>query len=132
MPALLLHRIGDGRSELVCARSLDRLVRKAAAPIELSRLEPVEEDAEILFRLARKPDDERGANGQLGANLTPARDALQSFFLPCGALHALEHGLVASLSRLTDLPFAEPRMDAHFVSGCGADALKQSLCKTVV
>src|SRR3984893_1692660 len=99
MPALLLHRIGDGRSELVCARSLDRLVRKAAAPIELSRLEPVEEDAEILFRLAGKPDDERGANGQLGANLTPARDALQSFFLPCGALDALEHGLGRMLKR---------------------------------
>jgi predicted signal transduction protein with EAL and GGDEF domain len=113
-------------------RPLDRLVTKAADPIELSRIEPVEEDAEILFRLAGKPDDERGANGQLGANLTPARDALQSFFLPCGALHALEHGLVASLSRLTDLPFAEIKLDAHFVSGCGAEALKQSLCKTVV
>src|ERR1700738_4464802 len=99
MPALLLHRIGDGRSELVCARFLDRLLTKAADPVELRRLEPVEEDAEILFRLARKPDDERGANGQLGANLAPARDALQSFFLPCGALHALEHGLGRMLKR---------------------------------
>ena len=75
MPALLLHRIGDGRSEIVCDCALDRLVTKAADPIELSRLEPVEEDAEILFRLAGKADDEGRANRQLGANLAPPRDA---------------------------------------------------------
>jgi hypothetical protein len=38
-------------------------------------------------------------NGQLGANLAPARDALQSFFPNGGALHALEHGLGRMLKR---------------------------------
>jgi len=38
----------------------------------------------------------------------------------------------ASLSRLTDLPFAEIKLDGHFVSGCAADPLKRSLCTTVV
>src|SRR2546423_7078398 len=99
MSALLLHRIGDGRREIVCDCALDRLVTKAADAIELSHVERVEEDAEILFRLARKADDERRANRQLGANLAPPRDALQSFFPPGGALHALEHGLGRMLKR---------------------------------
>jgi two-component system cell cycle response regulator len=38
----------------------------------------------------------------------------------------------ASLSRLNDLPFAEVKIDRSFVSGCAANALKHSLCQTVV
>jgi EAL domain-containing protein (putative c-di-GMP-specific phosphodiesterase class I) len=38
----------------------------------------------------------------------------------------------ASLSRLNDLPFAEVKIDRSFVSGCATNALKHSLCQTVV
>jgi two-component system, cell cycle response regulator len=38
----------------------------------------------------------------------------------------------ASLSRLNDLPFAEVKIDRSFVIGCAANALKRSLCQTVV
>jgi EAL domain-containing protein (putative c-di-GMP-specific phosphodiesterase class I)/FixJ family two-component response regulator len=38
----------------------------------------------------------------------------------------------ASLSRLSDLPFAEVKIDRRFVSGCASDQLKHGLCQTVV
>ena len=38
----------------------------------------------------------------------------------------------ASLSRLTDLPFVELKLDRSFVSNCAADKLKRALCQTVV
>ena len=38
----------------------------------------------------------------------------------------------ASLSRLKDMPFREIKLDRSFVSNCGADRLKRSLCQTVV
>jgi EAL domain-containing protein (putative c-di-GMP-specific phosphodiesterase class I)/ActR/RegA family two-component response regulator len=38
----------------------------------------------------------------------------------------------ASLSRLKDLPFSELKLDRSFVAGCADDALKRSLCQTVV
>jgi EAL domain-containing protein (putative c-di-GMP-specific phosphodiesterase class I) len=36
------------------------------------------------------------------------------------------------LSRLTDLPFVELKLDRSFVSSCGSDRLKYALCQTVV
>jgi EAL domain-containing protein (putative c-di-GMP-specific phosphodiesterase class I)/FixJ family two-component response regulator len=38
----------------------------------------------------------------------------------------------ASLSRLTDLPFVELKLDRSFVSNCASDKLKYALCQTVV
>jgi EAL domain-containing protein (putative c-di-GMP-specific phosphodiesterase class I) len=38
----------------------------------------------------------------------------------------------ASLSRLTDLPFVELKLDRSFVSNCTSDKLKYALCQTVV
>src|SRR5690348_11712349 len=38
----------------------------------------------------------------------------------------------ASFSRLTDLRFAEIKLDAHFVANCGSDRFKRALCETVV
>jgi len=38
----------------------------------------------------------------------------------------------ASLSRLTDLPFIELKLDRSFVANCAADKLKFALCQTVV
>jgi EAL domain-containing protein (putative c-di-GMP-specific phosphodiesterase class I)/FixJ family two-component response regulator len=38
----------------------------------------------------------------------------------------------ASLSRLTELPFAELKLDRSFVSNCAGDSLKRALCQTVV
>jgi EAL domain-containing protein (putative c-di-GMP-specific phosphodiesterase class I) len=38
----------------------------------------------------------------------------------------------ASLSRLTDLPFIELKLDRSFVSNCASDKLKYALCQTVV
>jgi len=38
----------------------------------------------------------------------------------------------ASLSRLTDLPFVELKLDRSFVSNCGSDRLKYALCQTAV
>jgi EAL domain-containing protein (putative c-di-GMP-specific phosphodiesterase class I)/FixJ family two-component response regulator len=38
----------------------------------------------------------------------------------------------ASLSRLTDLPFVELKLDRSFVSNCGSDRLKYALCETAV
>jgi EAL domain-containing protein (putative c-di-GMP-specific phosphodiesterase class I)/FixJ family two-component response regulator len=38
----------------------------------------------------------------------------------------------ASLSRLTDLPFIELKLDRSFVSNCASDTLKYALCQTVV
>jgi EAL domain-containing protein (putative c-di-GMP-specific phosphodiesterase class I) len=38
----------------------------------------------------------------------------------------------ASLSRLTDLPFTELKLDRSFVFNCASDKLKYALCQTVV
>jgi EAL domain-containing protein (putative c-di-GMP-specific phosphodiesterase class I) len=38
----------------------------------------------------------------------------------------------ASLSRIKDLPFREVKLDRSFVTNCASDALKRSLCHTVV
>jgi EAL domain-containing protein (putative c-di-GMP-specific phosphodiesterase class I)/FixJ family two-component response regulator len=38
----------------------------------------------------------------------------------------------ASLSRLTNLPFVELKLDRSFVANCGSDRLKYALCQTVV
>jgi EAL domain-containing protein (putative c-di-GMP-specific phosphodiesterase class I)/FixJ family two-component response regulator len=38
----------------------------------------------------------------------------------------------ASLSRLTDLPFIELKLDRSFVENCATDRLKYALCQTVV
>jgi EAL domain-containing protein (putative c-di-GMP-specific phosphodiesterase class I) len=38
----------------------------------------------------------------------------------------------ASLSRLTDLPFVELKLDRSFVSNCTSDTIKYALCQTVV
>ena len=38
----------------------------------------------------------------------------------------------ASLSRLTDLPFVELKLDRSFVTNCASDKLKHALCHTVV
>ena len=38
----------------------------------------------------------------------------------------------ASLSRLTDLPFVELKLDRSFVSHCASDRIKYALCQTVV
>ena len=38
----------------------------------------------------------------------------------------------ASLSRLSDLPFGEVKIDRSFVLGCASDKLKHGLCQTVI
>src|SRR5262249_61647272 len=49
MPALLLHRLGNGDRKLVGERARDRLVTEAADAIELCLIEPIEQELEILF-----------------------------------------------------------------------------------
>ena len=53
--------------------------------------QPLQQHFEIRFGLAGKADDEGRAQRQIGADLAPARDALQRFFLRRRPLHALQH-----------------------------------------
>jgi EAL domain-containing protein (putative c-di-GMP-specific phosphodiesterase class I) len=38
----------------------------------------------------------------------------------------------ASLSRLTDVPFSELKLEGRFVRGCSSHKLQRSLCQTVI
>ncbi len=59
--------------EIVGARAAHRLVFEGADAVELGFVEPVEQQPEILLRLAGKADDEGRADGQ-----RPARSARQA------------------------------------------------------
>src|SRR5690606_6808089 len=92
VPAGLLDLVGyDRQAEIVRAGALDRLVLEAAGAIDPRLLEPVEQHLEILVRLARKADDEGRAQGEIGAFLPPAADALQRLFLVRRSAHVLQH-----------------------------------------
>ena len=92
MPALFLDVVGhDAARQVVGGRAAHRLVSEAADAIERGFVEPIEQDLEIGLGLAGKADDEGRAERQIGADLAPARDALERLFLRGRTLHALEH-----------------------------------------
>src|SRR5581483_2436975 len=74
VPALLLDLVRDRGAERIRGRALDRLVAEAADAIELGFGEPVEQQCKIFLGLARKTYDEARAQGEIGADLTPAPD----------------------------------------------------------
>src|SRR6516165_9178568 len=99
MPALLLHRVGDRGGKLVGERACNRLVTEAADAVEFCLIEPIEQAAEILFTLAGKADDEGRADGEIGADVAPAGDALQGLLLRGRPFHPAQHGGCRMLKR---------------------------------
>src|SRR5690606_17749538 len=91
MPALLLDLLRHGARQVIGGSALDGLVLEAADAVEPRFLEPVEKQLEILFRLAREADDERGANSEVRTDLAPTLDALQSLFLRGRPAHGAQH-----------------------------------------
>src|ERR1700722_6365883 len=90
VPALLLDILGHRITERIRRRSRDRLILEAADPIDLGLHEPVEQIGEIGIGLAGKTDDERRAQGQVGALLAPSLDSSQRLVLRGRAFHGLE------------------------------------------
>ena len=64
MPALLFHLVRHSGCEIVRHSARDRLVFEAADAIELRLTEPVEQQLEIRIGLARKANNECGADRQ--------------------------------------------------------------------
>ena len=87
IPAVLLHRVGDRRGEIVRNGAFDGLVAEAADAIEFRLLEPVEQKLKVLVAFAGKAHDECGADGEVGTDFAPTRDPLQGLFLRCRPLH---------------------------------------------
>ncbi len=81
VPALFLHLFRHGAGEVVGRRAGDRLVAEAADAGELGLAHPVEQELEVLLGLAGEADDEGRADGEVGAHLAPAADALQRLLL---------------------------------------------------
>src|SRR5581483_10013067 len=88
--ALLLDLLRHVTVETVRGGALDIFVFEATDAIQLRLAEPVEEALEVLLRLAGEADDESRANGEIGADLAPFRDAFQGPLLVAGAPHGLE------------------------------------------
>ncbi len=77
VPALLLDRLGHVIGQRVGAGAGDVLVAEAADPVELRRIEPVEQVRELGLGLAGVADDEGRAQHQLGAVGAPAGDLVE-------------------------------------------------------
>src|SRR5579883_1036883 len=93
LPARLLLFVRDLRqAEIVGGGAGDGLVFEGADAAELSFVQPVEQESEILLALAGKADNERGADGQIRADCPPRPDPLQGLFLIAGPAHGPEHG----------------------------------------
>ncbi len=92
MPSLLLHLLGDGAREVVGLGAGDGLVLEAANAVELRLAQPIEKEREILLGLAGEADDERRADGEIGADLAPIGNALGRLFLMGRTAHGLQHG----------------------------------------
>ena len=75
VPALLLHLVRHRVADGVGGGAFDRLVLEAADARELRLLQPVEQELEILLRLAGEADDEGRADGEIGTDLAPALQA---------------------------------------------------------
>src|SRR5271165_2064203 len=78
-------------AEIVGLRALDRLVLEGADAVEPGFVQPVEQQLEILLRLAGKADDEGRADRDVRANCAPRLDALEGFLLIARAAHRLQH-----------------------------------------
>src|SRR5262249_21738446 len=81
MPALLLDLLRYRFGQRIGGGAIHRLVAEAADAIELRLLQPIEQQAKIVLGLAREADDEGRADGQVGTDLPPARDAPKSLLL---------------------------------------------------
>ena len=63
----------------LCPRN--SFVLEAPGTADLSFCQPIEQHREIVLRLARKTDDERRSDGEIGADIAPAADALRRLLL---------------------------------------------------
>src|SRR4051794_36568201 len=77
VPALALHLLRHGCSEVVCRRAGDGLVFEAAGAVDLRLVEPVEKQRKIRLGLAREADDEGRADGKIRHRRAPRPDALE-------------------------------------------------------
>ena len=55
------------------------------------RLRPPPQQVDVGFGLARKADDEGGADRKLRADVAPAADAIERLLLVSGPAHGLQH-----------------------------------------
>ena len=88
--ALFADFLGHGAGELVGGGAFDRRVGEGADAVELGLFEELQELFEIGIGLAREAGDEGGADGEIGADLAPAADALEVVLGAGRALHGLE------------------------------------------
>ena len=76
--ALLLDLLGHDAGQGVGGGAADRLEAEGADAVELGLVEPVEQIVEILLGLAGEADDEGRADGDVGADLAPARGSARA------------------------------------------------------
>src|SRR3546814_16444527 len=74
---LLLHVLVDRVRQLVGLRTFHRRVGERADAVELRLVEEIQQLLELGLSLARKADDEGGADGEVRADRTPATDAFK-------------------------------------------------------
>ena len=90
---------GTGSGRALAAAPVDRRVLEAADAVEPRLAQPVEQQFEVGFGLAREADDEGAAQRQVGTDLAPAPDALERVLGVGRALHQLQHARAAVLER---------------------------------
>ncbi len=76
-----LHLLRHGAVEIVGRCTFDRLELETADAIELGFIQPVEQEFEICFCLARKADNESRAQRQARADFAPVPDAVEGLLL---------------------------------------------------
>ena len=63
--------------QVVGPGAMYRGVLEAADPIKLSFIQEIQQEFEVVLRLAREPDDKGAAQCDIRTDITPGRDALQ-------------------------------------------------------
>ena len=78
-------------------------VGEAPYPVEPRLAQELQQLFELRVRLARKADDERAAQGDVGHRLAPAPDALEGPLRGRGAAHAAQHRRRSMLQRHVEI-----------------------------
>src|SRR5262249_36520923 len=103
MPALLLHLLRNRVRQCICWSAGNRLIAEASGMIELRLIEPVDENPEIILRLAWKSDDESRTKAQIRTVGAPTGNSLQRLLLHSRTFHCLQHRRSSMLERNVEI-----------------------------